>query len=281
MKKLKNMLISIIIMLLILIIHSDLHSQEISAKTFFTPIADEYGFSPVFGRFENQLKRLYSQPELPNLDQFFDTDKKMKDFASILIQMQFISPEEYNNYFELANKEHRLYRQKTNKKYLDVPTTRQVASRIKTYIEKNIEWNWKFQLVNKYILIVKVKSIYRDEHSNIFPFYSCDIVDDIKGNFYDKKTDVIFSGNFDKVRMKPGNVYIILCLMKSTNPAGDQSYLIRGHATEDHGIFPIENNMIIDKNNVLRLLGESISVVKYKAQIKHFLYDIAGVNQTN
>jgi len=108
------------------------------------------------------------------------SDSTEKKFAKLLVQMNYLSDKEVRNYFKIANSKYNAYKKNKNKEPVHCLSTSGVLYRIKKKLVEKYPWEWKFHLMNKYILIVECKDIYRDSRLGIYPFYTCDVVDDLK-----------------------------------------------------------------------------------------------------
>jgi len=180
--------------------------------------------------------------------------------------MNYLSDKEVRNYFKIANSKYNAYKKNKNKEPVHCLSTSGVLYRIKKKLVEKYPWEWKFHLMNKYILIVECKDIYRDSRLGIYPFYTCDVVDDLKGNHKGDTKNVTFVGNYVYEKMEPGKSYMILVYMQASEH-GElvNQYLIRGLVTDQHAIFPIENdNYIIDDFNALNTGREKIEIGKYR-----------------
>lgn len=254
------------------------YAQNLSAKDFYFRASEVKKFPAVFSKIEKVIERLYQFPDTTKMSEFFDSEEKIYEYAKLMVQLNYLTDEQKKEYFDLANS--RLVRYKEGKKGKQpfIARTIQVVNMMKDYVYKKVPWEWQFHIRNKYLLIVKAREIYRDRESKIYPYYRCDIIDDIKGNYKGERKDVLFAGNFVYEKMEPGKTYMIIVLMRSSK--GDElenTYMIRGLLTDDHAIFPIENSKIIDEFGVLRTGVKINSIDDYRMSTRDFLHKIAEV----
>ena len=250
-------------------------SQDLSSKDFFIRVAKDNECQPVFYQIEELLDRYYKNPLYPNMSESLE-----KEFAKLLVQMNYLSDKELRNYFKMANSKYNSYKKSKNKGPVHCLSTSGVLYRIKKKLVEKYPWEWKFHLMNKYILIVECKNIYRDSRLGIYPFYTCDVEDDLKGNYKGDTKNVTFVGNYVYEKMEPGKSYMILVYMRASEH-GElvNQYLIRGLVTDQHAIFPIEDDKyIIDKFNTLKTGMKKIEIGKYKRDVHYFFKNKAAIN---
>ncbi|HED10018.1 MAG TPA: hypothetical protein ENJ10_04975 [Caldithrix abyssi] len=207
-------------------------------------------------------------------------DEKLMELARVMVQVSLYPSIMHLNLLYKENKpwheRTKILNQRKNKNlpYLKQPKPGALQSYIKKVIKERLPWEWKFHLENKYILYVHVNLADRKVigKSGKVPYYRVHIIDDIKGNFhYGQNIELV--SNYVRGRMTEGKNYIVFLLMKRTK---GPEYMIRGLATEGYGFLPVENGFIIDRENVLRLGKERISLSTFKRSIKSFLNKVGG-----
>ena len=123
---------------------------------------------------------------------------------------------------------------------------------------------------------------------NNFPYYSCRIIKDFKGNFTDGENIKLASG-FVMPGADLNSEYLVLVWGRSSAGKPDtisqttkywltDHYLVRGNSTNNEGFFPVVNGMIIDRNHSLRFEEEEIPIEEFETAVKNFINNRVGVS---
>lgn len=262
----------------------------------FKTVANQSNFPAICVKLDSLLKNMYEATEqsvyFPTYLKEMD-ERILLEYAKTLTAFYQLPKYLEYKYLNVANApfdevSQRICDNRNNDTEADIPTQYKPGSvlrNIKKAIFKRLSWDWKFHIMNRYILAVRVINAEIRPNSRCTsssaPFYSCEILRDIKGN-YKGPQQVEFIGNYIKGNMEAGNEYLVLvwgeCVVEDTRTG---LYGLRGLATDSEAIFPIIDNKIRDKNNTLRTGMTEISLDYYQSIIRYFLISTAGVQDEN
>lgn len=255
----------------------------------FQKVASQDGFPPVCERLDSLLETIYKNTgqgvNLPTYLNEMDNNALLEHAKTLIAFYQFPKAIEHK-YIKAANTPFdEVSRQTCNNHHNRQIKPGSALLNIKKEIFKRLPWEWEFHIKNRYIFVVRVTNTEIRSQSSCSsspaPFYTCEIVNDIKGN-YKGSQQIEFIGNHIKGSMETGKEYLILvwgeCIVKD-KPTG--IYLLRGHATNGEAIFPVINNSIIDTNSVLKQGVNEIIVDSYKSELRSFIYNATGAVNEN
>ena len=255
----------------------------------FKPVTYHKSYPRIYGKLDTTFWEFYIWYEsevFKHSNKYWKFDDIKMDLRESLRKLSilenFVSGEISKNYFHAVNKS--ISEQKYNAREINpdsnlasIPTPSQVLHLAKKDILINGSWEWKFQLLSRYILVVEpidfeIKFVQPGRLTYRAYYYDCKIVDDIKNN-YSGSNPTTFVANYVKdYQMDIGNRYLILVDSRSSfEDFHGEHYLIRGNATDEYAIFPVEENIIIDKYNKLRQ-GEKVPLNQFKERINRLRY---------
>jgi hypothetical protein len=236
--------------------------------------------------YENQYPVLLKNSTLGQYFKKMD-DQTLIEYARIFLNIKYFPQDYVLNYFTLANapfddqRKREKHSKKIHSNFEEILLIKPGAfsNNIRKKIFSRLDWEWEFHFQNKYILLVKVIDKQRGVPGKIenIPFYTCELIQDIKGNFKGPE-QIKLLGNFVKGAMNINSEYLILvwgeCVI---NLKLTGTYLLRGLATDDEAFFVFENGIIKDPNYRLHFGKAEILIEDYYESIQNFIHNIAGV----
>lgn len=245
-----------------------------------------------FIKLDSLLNNLYAQGSKDiNVAQivYEESDEKLLEYAKLLTLINTYPDSVILNYKMKANKpwneqlKHKMQITQNAKVFNEVRQIKPGAlmRSLEEQIYKRLPWEWEFHLKNKYILFIEVQQTsfkklgaFKDINA---PYYHVRVLDDLKGNFNGKEI-IELSGNHIVGKMESGRRYIVFIKYKHRT---ESHYGLRGLATDDYGFLPVDDNVIIDKNNVLQMNETNIKIDDFKKGIEIFFNEIKGDNNEN
>jgi len=260
-------------------------------KNPFRKATSLHEFPAFFYKMDSVLDYFYSNCSKDRRIMRMVTDldeDEFKKLAAFVVKLRSYPENLYFDYISLLNEPFdEMYRiefemQKNGQEYNVIRPIRPGAflANIRDIMKKRLPWDWQFFYYNKFIVVVKVKDkVYKPlapgDHQKAF-FYTCQVLDDLRGNYYGDKERITLIGNFIKGQMEVNKKYLVLLLGEEARGREviKGQYLIRGIVTDDYGFFPIENDEIIDDNGVLRMDTNRIKLSLFKNKIIRFCREI-------
>ena len=219
-------------------------------------------------------------------------DNLLKDFANVILKIQFYPWELYHNYITLANEPIKDQQRRFNElikkggywSELILPLPGWIIHHyiLNTQIKNRLPRDFNLIIKNRYILILEPYLYERDwVNPDIkiqkINYYGCKVISDIKGNYMgDEKIEVCVGDNLmGYSTLDIGSRYMVLLRHKSKNIHFNdlnQSYILNPSDTDRFGIFKIEGNYINNLEIVLQS-NSKIEIEQFKQVVERIIND--------
>ncbi|MGC9364673.1 MAG: hypothetical protein ACP5FZ_08910 [Fidelibacterota bacterium] len=280
-------------------------AKKLEIKTKFERVTKTHEFPKPYRELDSLLQIIYDQycnyPGMTKRDQnsnyvrWEHTDISydlLKDFASVLLKIQFYPWELYHNYVTIANEPIKDQQRRFNElikkggywSELILPLPGWIIHHyiLNTQIKNRFPRDFNLIINNRYILIVEPYLYERDwVNPDIkiqkINYYGCKVISDIKGNYMgDEKIEVCVGDNLmGYSTLDIGSRYMVLLRHKSQyihfNDL-NQSYILNPSDTDRFGIFKIEGNYINNLEIVLQS-NSKIEIEYFKQVVERIIND--------